>query len=70
MSGNHYLGAVRVHRVVWRNRAGILHATAPRFQQEAQARRFARLLRNNPAVVETRVTPLVRWPVLPPPDAG
>jgi hypothetical protein len=34
-----YQLVVRVFRVVWRDRAGVLHATAPPFLQEEKARR-------------------------------
>jgi hypothetical protein len=61
---------VRAFLVAWRDRAGILHASAPRFLVEEKARRFARLLRNDPAVVETRIMPVVMRPLAPPPDAA
>jgi hypothetical protein len=65
MSNRHDSPVVRVYRVVWRDRDGILHGTAPRFLAAEKAQRFARLLRNDPAVVETRVVPVVLRPLLP-----
>jgi hypothetical protein len=65
MTSKQGLPIVRVFRVIWRDRQGILHATGPRFLQEDKARRFARLLRNDPAVVDTRIMPLVLRPLLP-----
>jgi hypothetical protein len=70
MNDNHCHPVVRVYRVLWRDRNGVLHATAPRFHQEEKARRFARLLRNDPAVVETRIMPVVLRPVLPRPECA
>jgi hypothetical protein len=56
---------VRAYRVVWRDRSKVLHATSPRFREEVEADRFARLLRNDPAVLEARVLPVVLRPILP-----
>jgi hypothetical protein len=56
---------VKAYRVVWRDRWKLLHATSPRFREEAEADRFARLLRNDPAVLEARVLPVVLRPILP-----
>jgi hypothetical protein len=61
---------VTAYRVVWRDRCGVLHASSPRFLQEEEARRFARLLRRDPAVVETRILPVLLRPLLPPQAAG
>jgi hypothetical protein len=63
MSNHHEPAAVRVFRVVWRDRAGILHATAPRFIAEEKAQRWADLLRRDPAVLETRIMPVVLQPL-------
>jgi hypothetical protein len=72
MSDNNDSSVSRVYRVIWRDRAGVLHASAPRFLQEVKARRWANLLRRDPAVVETRIMPVVLWPLLPrrPPPAA
>jgi hypothetical protein len=48
MSGNDHPPTVRVYRVVWRDRNGILHTSAP-FLMEEKARRWANLLRRDPA---------------------
>jgi hypothetical protein len=42
-------------KVVWRDRNGWLHATAPRFQCEESALRWAKILRRDAAVIETKV---------------
>jgi hypothetical protein len=65
MRDNSVWPIVRVFRVVWWNRDGSFHTSGPRFQLEEKAQRFARLLRNDPAVVETRILPVVLRPVLP-----
>jgi hypothetical protein len=70
MKTNGDLPVVRAFLVAWRDRAGVLHATAPRFLVEEKARQFARLLRNDPAVLETRIMPMVLRPLAPPPDAA
>jgi hypothetical protein len=57
---------VKAYRVVWRDRWNVLHTSSPRFREEAEADRFARLLRSDPAVEEARVLPVVLRPVLPP----
>jgi hypothetical protein len=57
---------VKAYRVVWRDRWKVLHASSPRFREEEEADRFARLLRNDPGVLETRVLPVVLRPILPP----
>jgi hypothetical protein len=57
---------VRANRVVWRDRGGLLHGTSLRFRAEAQAQRFAGLLRRDPAVMETRILPVVLRPLVPP----
>ena len=62
--GQYFLGLVRVFRVIWRDRQGILHPTGPRFLREDKARRFARVLSNEPAVVETRIMPVILRPLL------
>jgi hypothetical protein len=54
---------VRAYRVVWRDRAGLPHGTSPRFVLEAQAQAFARLLRRDPAVIETRILPIILQPL-------
>ena len=43
-----------VFRVLWRDRAGVLHATAPRFGRRVKAVRFARWLRGHPDITEAR----------------
>ena len=58
---------VKAYRVVWRDRAGVLHASAPRFEVEEKAQRFARLLRRDPAVTETKIMAVVLRPILPAP---
>ena len=70
MNYKHEPPPVRAYRVVWRDRRGVLHASAPRFLLEAKARRFARLLRNDPAVTEARVVPVVLRPLLRPHTPG
>jgi hypothetical protein len=54
---------VRAYRVCWRDGRGLLHATAPRFLQVEKAERFARLLRRDPAVTETRIVAVVLRPI-------
>jgi hypothetical protein len=61
---------VKAYRVVWRDRQGVLHGTAPRFLVEEKAERFARLLRRDPAVVETKVLAVVLRPFQASPPAA
>jgi hypothetical protein len=70
MSNNDYPPVVRAYRVVWRDRRRLLHATAARFTVEEKAQRFARLLRRDPAVTETKIMAVVLRPILPSPPAA
>ena len=70
MSNNDYPPVVRAYRVVWRDRNGVLHGTGPRFLVEEKAQRFARLLRRDPAVTETKIMAVVLRPILPHPPAA